>query len=295
MVDYYWTSQFYHKPVRSCFILTKRARIYAGCGVSQTPNTGINREVIVLSNSYRLNQIYALLLRKGNATVEELAQMFQVTPTTIRRDLLILEERGMIYRTRGAAFLQEVDRTADVFQGEKKRIAAIAARYISSGMSLVLDSGSTVATVLDYLRGLSHLSDINIITHSPQTAIAAAQSFKVSMPGGSLVLNSDFIVGLEVEDFYKKLNVDLAILGSTGVYNCAGLTVSYPLQLPVKKYSAACADKKIAVLDSSKFIRRGIYVFCDFHDVDILITVKTEENEKQLERIADLGVEIVLA
>lgn len=39
MVDCYWTSQFYHKPVRSCFILTKKkARIYEGCGVSQTPS-----------------------------------------------------------------------------------------------------------------------------------------------------------------------------------------------------------------------------------------------------------------
>ena len=70
--------------------------------------------------------------------------------------------------------------------------------------------------------------------------------------------------------------------------------VSYPLQLSVKKYSALCADKRIALLDSSKFSRRGIYTFCDFQDIDILITVQTKENEAQLSRIADQGVEIVL-
>lgn len=49
MVDCYWTSQFYHKPVRSCFILTKKkARIYAGCGVSQTPKEDFESEVKIV-------------------------------------------------------------------------------------------------------------------------------------------------------------------------------------------------------------------------------------------------------
>lgn len=249
----------------------------------------------VLNNSYRLDQIYTYLLHKGTATVEELARKFCVTQTTIRRDLLVLEEQNMICRTRGSASLLDADKTEATFQEEKKRIAAAASQFIFSGMSLALDTGSSVSTLLDYIMNVAPLSDINIITHSPRTAIQASNAFNVSIPGGSLVSNNDFMVGVEVEEFYKKVNVDVAILGSTGVYNCAGLTVSYPLQLPAKKNFVACADKRIALLDSSKFIRRGIYVFCDFRDIDILVTVKTDENKEQLERIADFGVEIVLA
>ena len=252
-----------------------------------------------MSNAYRMDQIYTLLLRKGSATVTELAEQFQVTPTTIRRDLLEMEERNMIYRTRGSAFLRgsgyaDSASRVNVFAEEKKRIAAAAAKFISTGMSIALDSGSTVSTLAAQLIGDESLGNIDFITHSPEIALQISKRFNVSIPGGSITPNNEFMVGVEVEEFYKKINVDISFLGSTGVFNCSGLTVSYPLQLPVKKYSALCGDKRVALLDSSKYTRRGIYVFCEFSELDTLITVETEENKPQLERIAKQGVDIIL-
>ena len=58
-----------------------------------------------MGNSYRIDRIYNLLLQRNSATVEELAQYFHVTPTTIRRDLLELEDRKLIFRNRGSALL----------------------------------------------------------------------------------------------------------------------------------------------------------------------------------------------
>ena len=54
-----------------------------------------------MGNSYRIDRIYNLLLQRNSATVKELAQYFHVTPTTIRRDLLELEDRKLIFRRRG--------------------------------------------------------------------------------------------------------------------------------------------------------------------------------------------------
>lgn len=248
-----------------------------------------------MGNSYRIDRIYNLLLQRNSATVEELAQYFHVTPTTIRRDLLELEDRKLIFRNRGSAFLLDSgDAEPNVFLDEKKRIAAAAAKYISNGMSISIDTGTTISALCDYLVADPALNNLDFVTHSPGNALRICKKFNVSIPGGSLVPNSEFMVGLEVEEFFKKINVDIAFLASTGVYNCSGLTVSYPLQLPVKKYSALCADKRIALLDSSKFSRRGIYVFCDFKDVDTLITVKTDSNAEQLDRISSMGTEIVL-
>lgn len=247
-----------------------------------------------MGNSYRLDQIYSILLRDKTASVEALAETFHVTPTTIRRDLLLLEEQHLIYRTRGSAFLMESDQSeAGVFVEEKKRIAEAAAAYIVPGMSIALDSGSTVGTLADHLVNDPNMHTLDFITHSPSIAMQISKRFNTSIPGGSLLPEGEFMVGVEVENFYKQVNVDVAFLASTGVLNCSGLTVSFPLQLQVKKYSAMCADKRIALLDSSKFMRRGIYVFCDFKDIDVLITVKTPENAAQLERIANLGVDIV--
>lgn len=249
-----------------------------------------------MSNSYRLDQIYSMLMRKSSATVEELSQSFRVTPTTIRRDLLILEERNLIYRSRGEAHIKDHEETpSNILHDEKKRIAAAAAKFVSSGSTLSLDSGSTVSDVIRHLLNDDRITDLDIISNSLSSALLASQRFNVSIPGGALFRQMDTMLGLEVEEFYRKINVDIAFLGSTGVFNCAGLTLSYPIQLLVKKAAAECADKRIALLDSSKFIRRGIYVFCDWHDINTLITVRTDENEAQLDRIAKLGVNVVLA
>ena len=249
-----------------------------------------------MSNSFRLDQIYTLLLHKERLTVEELAQTFKVTPTTIRRDLLVLEERNLIHRTRGAVMLsQDPRRTTNFLLDEKKRIAAAASRFLSDTMSVILDSGTTVAAFVDYILESNNFDKINFITHSPQTALRVSAKYAVSLPSGCLMPQSDYIVSYDVENFYRSVNVDLAVLSSTGVHDCPGLTISFPLQLNVKKSAAECANKRIALLDSSKYFRRGIYVFCDFQDIDTLVTVETEENKPQLDRISKLGTDIILA
>ena len=63
-----------------------------------------------VSNSYRLDQIYVMLLRNDKAR-KSWRRSFRVTPTTIRRDLLILEERQLIYRSRGMAFVRGIRTT----------------------------------------------------------------------------------------------------------------------------------------------------------------------------------------
>lgn len=248
-----------------------------------------------MSSTYRLDQIYTILLKKKHATVEELASCFQVTPTTIRRDLLELESRNLIYRTRGAAFLQETRITdTNIFMEEKKRIAAAAADYVGNGMSIAMDSGTTTGALVQHLVDDPKLTDINLLTHSPGIALNLSKRFHVSLPGGMLSPQSEFLMGPWTEKFYKDATVDIVFLGSTGILNCSGLTVPNPLQLTVKQLASQCASRRIAMLDSGKYSSRGIYVFCDFKNIDTLITVKTPDNENQLSRIADTGVEIIL-
>lgn len=248
-----------------------------------------------MSNAYRLDQIYNILLKKKTATVEDLSNSFHVTPTTIRRDLLELEERGLIYRTRGAAFLLETRRSdANIFMEEKRRLAAAAANYVTNDMSVALDSGTTTMALAQHLVDNPELINPNFLTHSPKVALTLSQRFQVSLPGGMLSPRDEFLVGPWTEDFYRNTNIDVVFLGSTGVRNCNGLTVPNPLQLTIKQHAARCASRCIALLDSSKYSNRGIYVFCDFKNIDTLITVQTRENEAQLEQIAGTGVEIIL-
>lgn len=250
-----------------------------------------------MRNSYRWNRIYSILLHQESATVEELAQTFGVTLTTIRRDLLEMESKGLVNRSRGIAYLPKGPESRNympnIFMDEKKKIAVVAATYVEQHMSVMLDTGTSTAVLLDYMLEQSRVTNLDIITYSPSIAIHAANTYRVSIPGGGLMPHSDFIVGNDAEEFFSKINADLAFLGSTGVYNCEGLTVSYPLQLGMKKRGSACASKRIALLDSSKYFKRGVYTFCNFRDLDILITVETDDNQAELERISKYGVEII--
>lgn len=247
-----------------------------------------------MSNSFRLDSIYSMLLKKGKMSVEDLSETFMVTPTTIRRDLLVLEEKGYILRSRGFAEAIYVDNTPSIFQDEKRRIAKAASTFVQNGMSLALDSGTTVEETLRYIMETGKVTVLDIVTHSLPAALLASRQYQVSMPGGSVLPLNDALVGSDVETFYQNIKVDLAFLGSTGVNNTNGLTISYPLQISVKKKVVECSKQCIALMDSSKYLRSGIYVFCDFSDIDVLITVETDENKEQIERIGKEGVKIIL-
>lgn len=151
---------------------------------------------------------------------------------------------------------------------------------------------NVVITIIGTAFGMSGRPSLEIDVSTP---IILADRFTVSMPGGSVLGPNNYsLVGVSVENFFKNVNVDIAFLASTGVFNSNGLTVSYPSHLDVKQCMVRCATKKIALLDSSKFVGRGIYNFCSFEELDAIITVKTEANTNELKRIANLGVEIIL-
>ena len=86
-------------------------------------------------------------------------------------------------------------------------------------------------------------------------------------------------------------------MGTNGLLNSPGLTVSIPHFLDIKKNMINSATKVVGMADSSKFMCNGIYTYCNYEDLNVLITGKTEENEGALERLAGRypGLEIVLA
>lgn len=256
-------------------------------------------------NSYRINQIYSSLNKNNTLSIKELAESYNVTPTTIRRDLLCLEEQGLISRSRGFVHLKTPDPgpNSNIFAEEKVRIAEAAIKYVKPAMSIALDSGSTVYAICEKLitcfdtkksyQPFASSQDINLVTNSLSVALRCSPYLNISMPGGSV--NGDVMFGIDTERFYSEIRVDVAFLGTTGVLRSDGLTLPNLMMLPVKRNLASCAQKKIAVLDSSKFSRCGIYTFCNYRDLDVLITVETEENKPQLEEIAKQNVEIVTA
>lgn len=253
-----------------------------------------------MGNATRQDQIYALLEMYEKMSVSDLAEHFRVTETTIRRDLIAMEEKNQIVRKRGLALLPDRGysmslRRRNTYQEEKQRIAEKALPMIKYGMSLALDTGTTVEALVHLMKGKCTELKPNIVTTSLKTAYECCTTFPTSMPGGFINSDELAVAGLDAVNFLRGITTDIAFIGSTGIYNSKGLTVSYPLIRDVKCALMSTADRKVALLDSSKYQTRGIYTFCNFSELDTLITVRTEENARILDEINRQGVEIILA
>ena len=249
-----------------------------------------------MDNSYRLDQIYKLLLAKGTASVSELADTFQVTKTTMRRDLLEMEEQGLVTRTRGYASVRsnQPNHAASLVE-DKARIAEVAVKLIRQNMSLALDAGYTVEVLMERLIKEPTVRMVNILTYSLTLATRVAPYFNVSMPSGSVYADEMTISSSNMDDQLTRINTDIAFLATNGIADCPGLTTSYQPMISNKIALANNATMRVGLADSSKYFMRGLYTYIPFEQLDKLITIETPENGAQLEKIAKTGVEIILA
>lgn len=253
-----------------------------------------------MNSTERQDQIFTLLETYEKMSVADLAEHFNVTETTIRRDLVIMEEKNQIVRRRGFALLPDRGYgmtllRRNTFQEEKQRIAEKAVSMLRYGSTIAMDSGTSVTEVAHLMKAKCQDYSLDIVTSSLQIAYECCRTFRTSMPGGYIHGDELCVAGMSAVDFFHTVSTDIAFIGSTGIYKSNGLTVSYPLMRDVKCALMSCATKKVALLDSSKYQTRGIYTFCSFEELDTLITVKTEQNAPILDEIAKRGVEIILA
>ncbi len=104
--------------------------------------------------------ILEYLQKQGNCSVEELAQYFDTTGTTIRKDLVILEHAGTVIRTYGGVVLNKeesdppIDHKTLINTHKKELIAEAAVSFIHDGDSIILDAGSTVLQMVPCSRAL---------------------------------------------------------------------------------------------------------------------------------------------
>jgi DeoR family glucitol operon repressor len=135
------------------------------------------------------------LQAQGKCSVEELAQHFDTTGTTIRKDLVILENAGTVIRTYGGVVLNKdepdppIDHKTLINTHKKALIAETAVHYIHDGDSIILDAGSTV---LQMVPLLSRFNNITVMTNSLHIVNALSEldnEQTILMPGGTFRKN----------------------------------------------------------------------------------------------------------
>ena len=231
-----------------------------------------------LLNEERRRAIVEVLQRDGRVLVTELARKFKTSQVTIRKDLEILHTHGQIHRTHGGALPAREGALQDptlrekqkLHHNEKLRIAAAAARLVSEGQVIILDSGTTTTEIA---RALRFFKNLTIVTNAVNIAAElATSSVEVILTGGTIRKNSFSLVGPIAEEALHRLHADLLFLGVDGFDVLYGLSTPNLLEAKVNRMMVEVARRTVAVCDSSKFGRRSLSLIVPPRAVHQVIT-----------------------
>lgn len=251
-----------------------------------------------MQQELRKRRIEEYLTEVEFASLEELAEKVDASPSTVRRDLITLEETGRIRRTHGGARVVEPVREefvfstrADVESEAKRRIARACAALIPPNQNLFLDAGSTVYFVARELEaGKPH-----IVTNSLSVANLYASHPEIEMvvSGGVVYPRLQVMVGPLAVQAFEQLSADIAIMGGGGA-TTDGVMNSHLLMVEQQKAMLRSAQRVIFCLDHTKIGRKSFSFLCPWKDVDVLVTNR-EADSKALKKIRKQGVDVVLA
>ncbi len=248
----------------------------------------------------RQSQIIKFLNANHNTDVNEIARHFGVTPTSIRRDLVKLEASGLVKRTHGRAQLASASPPKDyaargaLFSEEKERIARAALQFIQPRQAILFDSGTTTLALAKLLSSGRH-RELTVITATLPIASELASSGQVLVSGGLVQAEAMSLIGPEADAYMRNITCDMAFMGSSGIRRGVGFTASSPFFMSIKKEMLKATKHAIALVDSSKFGKDGVYLFSTFAErkIQTIITVRTDENADEPERIEKAGITII--
>ncbi|MDR0657300.1 MAG: DeoR/GlpR family DNA-binding transcription regulator [Treponema sp.] len=247
----------------------------------------------------RHQKILEYVNSKGRGHVEELAQSFKVTETTIRRDLITLENEGLIYRAHGGALRREqksvwqitpFQSRMTINEAEKERIATFVSQMILDGESLMIDGGSTTIKVAQELCVKKNLLIVTNSLTIGEQFIQFNQN-KVIITGGELLKETNAMIGSTTEDAISKFRTDRAIIGVSGFITDEGCFAAIPQEAVVKSLMLKYSQQKIIVADSSKIGTRAFSFFYSINDIDVLVTDKNIKSS-DLAALKKIGLEV---
>lgn len=234
------------------------------------------------------------------ASVSQLAEKFNVHEATIRRDLTMIEEEGILRRTHGGVILPENIRSESSFSirvgeqiEEKERIGAKAAETVKDGENIILDSGTTT---LQIAKHLVNKSNVTVVTNDINIAskLKEANGIRVIVTGGILYSDGYSLNGMYTNQVLTSLYVQKAFIATPTIHHKFGLSHFDEEIAAAKKGMMERAQEVIVVADHTKHGERSLHVFGDISDVDGLITGK-EASELHLQNFVKTGMKVTTA
>ncbi|HJQ05875.1 MAG TPA: DeoR/GlpR family DNA-binding transcription regulator [Nocardioides sp.] len=237
----------------------------------------------------------------GRLSVAELAQQYDVTTETVRRDLSVLERAGLLRRVHGGAVpagaLHSVESALserDAAQStEKDRIGRAALALLPpEGASVLIDAGSTTERLAAILPPTHRLT---VFTHSVPIAarLVTHPAVELHVLPGRVRPATHAAVGPATVAAINELRVDVAFVGANGVTATHGLSTPDPEEAATKQALVAAGQRVVVLADATKIGADSTVRFATLEDVDVIVTDALERSQRTL--LTKAGVEVVVA
>ena len=235
--------------------------------------TGQNATATQKGLNQRQEKIVEIARSEGFVGIEKLAALFDITPQTIRRDIALLCDHGILRRYHGGASLISNTRNVDyterreVMKDEKARIGQMVAAHIPDGASLFLNIGTTTEAVADAL--LNH-KNLNVVTNNINVAAKLSQqeSFDVSIAPGHVRPRDLAVIGEATIDFIKQFKVDFGVIGISGIDEDGTLLDFDYREVRVAQTIIENSRTTFLATDHTKFGRRAMVKLGNITELD---------------------------
>lgn len=244
-------------------------------------------------------RIHRLAEERGIISVAELSSLLEVSEITIRRDLAVLERRGVLDRARGGAVCTHRVRVETLFsqkglenRAEKEAIGRAAADLVEDGDTVLVNMGSTPLEAIRRLAG----KKIQVITNNIAAALDA-QSFagELILVGGSYRSQSNSAVGGFATAMLQQVYSSKTIVGCDGLSVGHGLTISTAQEAEVTRLMIGrTRGRVILVADHRKLAVVANFVVASLDAVDVLVTDQGAP-QRYLKEIEQAGVRVLVA
>jgi DeoR family glycerol-3-phosphate regulon repressor len=234
---------------------------------------------IFMTSQQRQSKILALINEKGFISIDELVELFDVTPQTIRRDLNQMADASKIRRHHGGAERESSTENED-YQSRKinhldskKKMAAQIASMVPNGASLFINIGTSTEMVA---RALLQHRALRVVTNNIHVAsiLSANDDFQVIIAAGEVRHSDGGIVGEATCDFISQFNMDIGIIGISGIGNDGALLDYDFREVKVAQAIIANSSKVILAADHSKFGRSAMVKQANINQINALVTDK---------------------
>ena len=251
-----------------------------------------------------ITERHQLILQKleedRRVTIQQLSDLMLVSGVTIRKDLKLLEDKNLLFLTRGGASISNpyaMERTINEKEGintkEKQHIAKAALSIIGENDSIIIGSGTTV---FQLARCLHPTKRITVITPALKVALELCNrpNVEVLQLGGMIRPNSSSVAGNFAERILEDISSGILFLGADGIDLNFGISITNLAESSLNQKMMDVAQIVVIMADSTKFGRRGLGRICGLEQVKYIVTDDGVPSGivKQLE---ERGIQVIIA